>query len=237
MTVCESGKNKTAITLFFLMACTIILTPAAQAGTLALQGIGGTYAVPVTSLKEARFRATMRQQFDFSCGSAAVATLLTYQYGVPVTEQSVFEAMYAAGEQEKIRHEGFSLLDMQRYLRTRGFEADGFIQPLDRLVDAQLPAIALVDENGYHHFVVIKGLRDGRVLIGDPALGTRSLSRTGFEAIWLNRLLFVIHNHQQSAVFNEVADWRTAPPAPLASAMQHNGFAGPFLPKLGPGDF
>ena len=233
----EHKATSTLFFLFFLLACTITSAPAVQAGTIALQGIGGNYAVPVTSLKEARFRATMRQQFDFSCGSAAVATLLTHQYGVPVTEQTVFEGMYAAGDQEKIRREGFSLLDMQRYLRTRGFEADGFVQPLDRLVDARLPAIALVAENGYHHFVVIKGLRDGRVLIGDPALGTRSMSRTSFDAIWLNRLLFVIQNHQQSAVFNDVADWRTAPSAPLASATRHNDFQGLLLPKFGPGDF
>ncbi len=35
----------------------------------------------VVSVKEARFTTTQRQQFDFSCGSAAVATLLTHHYG------------------------------------------------------------------------------------------------------------------------------------------------------------
>ncbi len=45
---------------------------------------GGSYSVPVTSLKAARYRTTVPQQHDFSCGSAAVATLLTYQYGHPV---------------------------------------------------------------------------------------------------------------------------------------------------------
>ena len=215
----------------------LLMALPAQADSIDLQGIGGRYTVSVTSLKEARFRATMRQQFDFSCGSAAIATLLTHQYGIPITEQLVFESMFAAGDQQKIRREGFSLLDMKRFLQSRGFEADGFVQPLEKLTEAGLPAIVLVAEKGYHHFVVVKGLRDGRVLIGDPATGTRSMSRNAFESIWVNRLLFVIHNQQQLAVFNDVRDWRSAPTAPLASATDRESFSSTLIPKLGPGDF
>ena len=223
---------------FLLLALAILLFgQQAGAGTLVLPGMGGQYVVPVTSIKEARFRATMRQQYDFSCGSAAIATLLTHQYGLPVTEQMVFEGMYAGGDRQKIRSEGFSLLDMKRYLKGIGFEADGFIQPLDKLAAAGLPAIVLISEKGYHHFVVLKGLRDGRVLIGDPATGTRAMTRSGFESVWVNRLLFVIHNRQQSAIFNDVADWRAAPTAPLATATERESIFNTLIPKLGPGDF
>lgn len=41
----------------------------------------GNYSIRLTSLKEARFKTTVAQQYDFSCGSAATATLLTFQYG------------------------------------------------------------------------------------------------------------------------------------------------------------
>ncbi|MET0654099.1 MAG: hypothetical protein ABWY94_00815, partial [Pseudoxanthomonas sp.] len=58
----------------------------------------GTYTLPVTSLKEARFRTTVPQRYDFSCGSAATATLLSYQYGVPVNEEQVFVKMYTHGD-------------------------------------------------------------------------------------------------------------------------------------------
>jgi uncharacterized protein len=34
---------------------------------------GANFSMHVTSLKEARFKRTIRQQYDFSCGSAAVA--------------------------------------------------------------------------------------------------------------------------------------------------------------------
>ncbi|KRE97872.1 peptidase C39 [Frateuria sp. Soil773] len=218
-----------------LLAC---LPPYATAGTpLALTAAsGGTLTLHVTSLKEARFRNTIRQKYDFSCGSAAVATLLTYQYGYPVSEQAAFEQMYLHGDRAKINREGFSLLDIKRYLGANGFDADGFEVPLEKLREERLPAIVLIDERGYHHFVVVKGLRDGRVLIGDPAMGTRSIPRSRFDAAWKNRLVFVIHNRRTLAVFNSADDWRVAPLAPLGTAVDRNGLNNLVMPRRGPGD-
>jgi len=209
---------------------------ASEASSIILPG-GGEYRLRVTSIKEARFAATLHQQFDFSCGSAAIATLLTYHYDYPVTEQLVFEEMYARGDQEKIRHEGFSLLDMKSFLESHGFQADGFQQPLDSLLEARLPAIVLISENGYYHFVVIKGMRNGRLLLGDPSTGTRAMSRRTFESIWVNKLLFVIHNRQDSALFNSVEDWRVAPQAPLGLGVNRDGLQNVTMPKFGPGEF
>ncbi|WP_414706794.1 C39 family peptidase [Ralstonia sp. UBA689] len=220
-----------------MVACGLV-PASAGAGSIDMLGTGGgTYAVPVTSMKEARFLRTIHQRFDFSCGSAAVATLLTYQYGYPVSEQTVFQAMYLHGNQEKIRREGFSLLDIKRYLESQGFEADGFEQPLDALNDAHLPAIVLLSENGYHHFVVVKGVQEGRVLVGDPAMGTRAIPRASFESMWDNHLLFVIHNREARATFNALPDWRVAPRAPLAEGVERSGLGNIVIPKHGPGDF
>lgn len=223
--------NATAVSLCVASTC-------ACAGTIDLPyQIGGAYSVPATSIREARFGSTIRQQFDFSCGSAALATLLTHHYGFSVNEATVFDAMYRSGDQAKIRVEGFSLLDMKRYLAANGFEADGFQEPIDKLAEAGIPGIVLINEAGYNHFVVIKGLRDGRVLLGDPAGGTRALTRAAFEAVWSNQVLFVISNRQEATRFNVAADWRTVPAAPLGNAIVRDGLGGVVIPKLGPGDF
>ncbi|MGJ7489635.1 C39 family peptidase [Variovorax sp. ZT4R33] len=197
---------------------------------------GGSYTVPIRSLQQIKQAGTLIQQYDFSCGSAAVATLLTHHYGLPTTEREVFEQMYAEGDQAKIRREGFSLLDMKRYLQSRGLEADGFRQPLDTLRQEGLPAIALITENGYHHFVVVKGLDRDRVLIGDPANGTRALPREAFEAQWKQKLLFVVHNRIDLARFNLASDWRAAPAAPLATGILRHTLSHT-LPRNGPGQF
>lgn len=221
-----------------LLLLTVFATGTVQAaGTHIPEYAGGSYSVPVMSLKEARFKTTIRQQYDFSCGSAAVATLLTYQYGYPINEQTVFEEMYAHGDQKKIQKEGFSLLDMKLFLEAHGFDADGFELPLDQLLAAKLPAIVLISEQGYHHFVVVKGVLDGRVLIGDPAMGTRAMSRSSFEAVWDNRVLFVIHNKQGLAKFNNPLDWSVAPRAPISMGVNRDGLWNVTMPKHGPSDF
>ena len=223
----------------------------AGAGAADIGAFGSArFNVPLVSMREARFQRTLHQQYDFSCGSAAVATLLTHHYADPVTEEFVFEQMYKQGDQQKIRKEGFSLLDIKRFLASRGFLADGFQLPLDKLAEAGFPAIVLVAEKGYRHFVVVKGLNQSRVLIGDPAGGTRAMPRAGFEAIWQGRLLFVIHGRgtssapdpvddvaMQAARFNDVDDWRAAPQAPLGLAISRSGLDQLTMPKNDGGNF
>ncbi|MDQ6880994.1 MAG: C39 family peptidase, partial [Pseudomonadota bacterium] len=156
------------MTRIFLLAGVLAWSLGAHAEGTFFPDLGGVPArLPVTGLKQVRAGSTVHQQYDFSCGSAALATLLTHHYGHPAAEQEILHAMYDLGDQDKIHREGFSLLDMKRYLAGLGYVADGFQQPLEKLRDAGLPAIVLINEQGYRHFVVIKGLEDGRVLLGD----------------------------------------------------------------------
>ncbi len=220
---------------WIVLAC-VPSTAALAAEPALLHAPGGSYNLQMTSLKEARYRNTIHQKYDFSCGSAAVATLLTYQYNYPVDEQTAFEQMYANGDQAKIKKEGFSLLDLKRFLQANGFDADGFDVSLDKLRQDGLPAIVLINEHGYHHFVVIKGLTDKRVLIGDPAKGTRSMPRSEFEKLWTSHLVFVIHNRRSLAIFNSNDDWRVAPSAPLGTGLDRRGLETIVIPRRGPGD-
>lgn len=198
---------------------------------------GGTFTVPVTSLKGARFVSTIRQQYDFSCGSAAVATLLTHQYGFKVDEVEVFKRMHERGDRNKIRREGFSMLDMKLYLDGIGFRTEGVKATLDQLAAAKVPAIALIRENGYAHFVVVKGVRGHRVVIGDPAMGTRVLERKDFEKYWMNGILLVVNNKIELAQFNDQRDWRVRPVAPLGQGVHGGNPADVLLLQRGPMDF
>ena len=223
------------VALLFASSSNILAAGEGSRADIPIQS-GGAFSVPVASIKDLRFHNTLHQQYDFSCGSAAVATLLTHHYAFPVSEQDVFREMYESGDQAKIRKEGFSLLDMKNYLAAHGFEADGFVADLDQLLKAGIPAIALIKENGYNHFVVIKGMRSGRVLIGDPSAGTRAVPNGQFKGMWVNRILFVIRNKTELAKFNADADWRGAPRAPLADGV-YRGAAEAMLSKRGPSDY
>lgn len=191
---------------------------------------GGPIAVKVTSLFEKRFRGTIKQQYDFSCGSAALATLLSRHFEHPVGEEDVFQAMFEAGDKDKIRAEGFSLLDMKRYLERAGYQADGYKMPLSAFEDLRVPAIALINEKGYKHFVVIKGIGAGRVLLGDPAVGTRTVTAAEFEAMHTG-IYFLIRNKKDvaQANFNQLPDWRANTLAPLASGVSRDALGAAML--------
>lgn len=201
----------------------------AESATPFLGATGSTFSMPVRTIKQIRhevaFRATLHQKYDFSCGSAAVATLLTYHYGKPVDEIEVFQWMYASGDQAKIRREGFSLLDMKRYLEHAGYVADGVKVSLDELARVGVPAIALVNDQGYRHFVVLKGLHGARVALGDPALGGRIVSRTQFEQMWVGGIFFAIRSHLDIARFNAPDDWGARLSAPVALGVARDSMA------------
>jgi predicted double-glycine peptidase len=178
----------------------------------------------------------VRQQQDWSCGSAAVATVLTFHYAHPITERDALEAMFARGDQQRIQREGFSLLDLKRYLDSLGYEANGYETGLDKLAEAGIPAIVVINDRGYNHFVVVKGIRNGSVLVGDPAKGLRVLSREHFDRMWNPRILFVITARRDRAAFNTAVDWRYMG-APLGPAVSQDGLARVLLSRPGMTDF
>ena len=180
------------------------LASLAQAATVEVRGPrDGGFAARVVSVKEARFTTTVRQQFDFSCGSAAVATLLTHHYGIPVTEREVFAQMFERGDQAKIRKEGFSMLDMKRYLESRGLHADGFKQPR-RAARAGEPAGHRAAERT--RLPAFRGGEGNRCAAACWS-ATRPWARARcpfdrFSRLWVNQMLFVIHNRREMAKFN-----------------------------------
>lgn len=209
--------------------------PEASAPVLLDEGHTGANAVAmrVTSIRARRFLTTVRQQADFSCGSAALATLLTYHYAMPTVEAEVFERMMIDGDQERIRRQGFSFLDMQRFLATRGLQSNGYRMPLARFEQLRVPAIALIDESGYRHFVVLRGIDDQRVLLADPNLGTRTMRRDRFERIWNGVLFFVTDRPTfAQATFGSPEDWEIRPRAPVTEirGLMENLRSGQALP-------
>lgn len=196
-----------ALTTSPLVAGTVGLTP---------DTAGANYRIRTMSWAEIPFRSVIRQQFDFSCGSAAVATLLTYHYGMRTPEVDSFKAMWAKGDQSKIRQLGFSMLDMKSYLQSRGLKAQGYRFTVAEIAKAGRPGIALIDLRGFKHFVVVKGVRGNRVLVGDSILGLTEYSAKDFGKMWNGIFLAIGEpDEQHRAVFNLASDWGPWSKAPL----------------------
>jgi predicted double-glycine peptidase len=205
-----------AIMLTALTACT---AGGLSDAKMRLSQNAGDLRLPVASIAARKFATIVRQQYDFSCGSAALATLLTYQYGDPKSEPEVFLGMWNEGDQAQIRSQGFSLLDMKRYLAERGLDGDGYRVSLEQIRTTAVPGIALITIRGYRHFVVVKGITSAGVLMGDPAMGLRTIPAREFEKIW-NGVYFVVAMTGNKGRFNAGADWRLAPGARYMQAME-----------------
>ncbi|WP_312164093.1 C39 family peptidase [Phenylobacterium sp.] len=198
---------------------------APAAAQIAFTDGGALYALGgVTTLRDMPFRTVVRQQYDYSCGSAALATLLRFHYGVDVTEGEIFKAMYVQGDQAQIRKVGFSLLDMKRYLASRGYKADGYRVSADVLAHMKSPSIAVITVGSYKHFVVIKGAGAGRILVGDPALGMKSYRQADFEKIW-SGIVFGIHAGPTDGLYNTSAEWASVPTAPMGRPLTDDSLA------------
>ncbi len=151
----------------------------------------GHYSVPVKSYEEIVFGDVFRQQYDFSCGSAALASLLTYHYKTPATEQDIFKSMYAKGDKAKIKEKGFSLLDMKMHLASIGLNSDGFQINLQKIRKLGVPGITLVNFDGYMHFVVIRGMNEHSVILGDPSRGTMIMKYEMFQKYYQGIVLLI----------------------------------------------
>lgn len=169
-------------------------TALALAAALALPAwFADTAAQPVRSLLEMRREGVVVQQWDTSCGAAALATLLTYTFNDPVAERSVAQAMLRRTDPLRVKvRGGFSLLDMKRFAEGRGYSAAGFRKvSLDELLRMQSPIVP-IDEHGDPHFVVVRGLREGKLDVADPAFGNRTMSIDRFTAAWKDGIAFVV---------------------------------------------
>jgi predicted double-glycine peptidase len=130
------------------------------------------------------------QKWDLSCGAAALATVLNHQHGDSVTEREIARGLMRRPEYVsqpfRVRaQQGFTLLDLKRYVDGRGYEGIGYGRLTLADLDEHAPILVPLSLHGYNHFVVYRGLHGNRVLLADPAWGNRTMLVERFEKAWI----------------------------------------------------
>lgn len=175
-----------------LASCTLCVGHVYAQATIETSTLAG---VPLTktvrSMKDIRYSHIVNQQFDYSCGAAALATLLKYGYGIDIPETELIRRMMVFSTPEIVVKNGFSMLDMKKFVETIGLRGRGFRVNADALQHLQIPVMVLMNIDGYEHFVIVKHAQDGRVFIADPALGNRIVLEEDFARTW-NGLVFAV---------------------------------------------
>lgn len=136
--------------------------------------------LPVKSWKSTRDHRIIKQDKDFSCGGASLATLLNGHYGQNVTEADLLKAMDKGDGRA-------SFEDMARALPQFGFKAQGFAASWEQLTRLKVPVVLYVKHRANDHFTVLRGINAETVWLADPSLGNRTYSREQFLAMWETR--------------------------------------------------
>jgi uncharacterized protein len=152
-------------------------------------GVGSGVRVerPLLSLKDMRDANVIKQQFDYSCGAAALATILRYGFADNVTERDVLSQLFSSLPEDELQttlSQGFSLLHLQRVAQARGYQAEGFRLAPQSLAQLSGPVIVFIQPRGYKHFAVLRGIKDDRVYLADPSLGNIRMPLYQFLESW-----------------------------------------------------
>jgi uncharacterized protein len=182
------------------LGCALVLHLVAFGTALAGEGAVGARSDATSavikrhSLKELRDRHVVKQQLDYSCGAAALGTLMSYYFGEKTSEQEVLELLAARLTKEEQRLKaarGFSLLDLKHVAQLKGYRAAGFKLTFEQLERLAAPVIVFVQPLGYKHFSVLRGIDRGRVFLADPARGNLRMSIGRFLSEW-DGIIFVL---------------------------------------------
>jgi uncharacterized protein len=184
-----------------LIACAVGVgaLPAQVSGANIGVGSGIRVERPLLSLKDRRDANVIKQQFDYSCGAAALATILRYGFNDLVTERDVLAQLFgllSGDELQTTLTQGFSLLHLQRVAQARGYQAEGFRLAPQSLAQLSGPVIVYIQPRGYRHFAVLRGIKDDRVYLADPSLGNVRMPLYQFLESWRDQsgtgVIFVV---------------------------------------------
>ncbi len=185
-----------------LLACgaaiAIAFSPATWAANVGI-GSNARVDVPVMSMKDLRDKNVVKQRFDYSCGAAALATILKFGFGDDVTEREILTQLFEliSAEQElESREKGFSLRELQLVAQARGYQAQGYRLEPQYLGELGGPVIVFIEPRGYKHFAVLRGVRGDRVYLADPSQGNVRMPAYRFLDSWLQEggkgIIFVV---------------------------------------------
>ena len=81
----------------FALALLLCVTSVGEAAQMPLSVLPGGAVIykPIQSIRERKFADLVQQKTDFSCGAAALATILRQAYWLDVDEQQIIEGMLA----------------------------------------------------------------------------------------------------------------------------------------------
>lgn len=161
--------------LLFMCSINLLSAHAAHLATPSARG-----EVVMHSWKELRDAHVVKQDRDYSCGAASLATLLNEFYGLSLTEEQILKDMNKPDMMANFD-------DMARVVIRYGFNSGGVALSYEQLSKLIVPVVVYLQHRGEDHFSVLRGISATQVQLADPSWGNRIFSKAQFLAMWETR--------------------------------------------------
>ncbi|MDG2222504.1 MAG: cysteine peptidase family C39 domain-containing protein [Rubripirellula sp.] len=151
-------------------------------------------AKPVKSWREIKTEGIVMQQRDYSCGAAALATLLRFYWGHRINEAMVLDVIEQQLSPEELKERessGLSMADIKEAAVELGYQATVGKVSFEDLTGSKVPVVVVINLGGQNHFVVFRGVAAGCVFLADPLRGNLRITESSFQNSWQENAVLV----------------------------------------------
>lgn len=149
----------------------------------------------VWNWRELKQQNVVMQRRDYSCGAAALATLIRYYWGDPVGETYFLTAILSTLSPEELRDRvanGLTMTDLRRAAVRRGYLATIGRLSYQQLTESKVPLVVGITVRDYDHFVVYRGTDGYYVYLADPIRGNIRVPAWEFVEQWQRNAVLVV---------------------------------------------
>jgi uncharacterized protein len=145
--------------------------------------------------KQLRQLNIVMQQRDYSCGAAALATILRYYWGDNVTEDQILLVIQKILTPEEMKDrikKGLAISDLRRASVEMGYLSTIGTLTFKQLAESKVPLIVGISPDGYDHFAVFRGVDYDYVYLADPIRGNIRVPFCEFISQWQKNAVLVV---------------------------------------------
>lgn len=181
--------------LFFSLAAVPKSASAQECWSAPIRGSNHQFSRGVCSWQTLKNENIVMQQYDYSCGAAALSTILQYYWGDYLPEREIIQTIgeLLTDEEWRDRFEnGLAISDIRRAAVEQGYLSSIGTLDWQQLRDSRLPLIIPIRTRGYDHFVVYRGHDLDRVYLADPIRGNIRVPIDRFLSQWQQNAILVV---------------------------------------------
>jgi predicted double-glycine peptidase len=148
------------------------------------------------SYKELAERQIVMQQQDYSCGAAALATIVRYYWGDDVGEAKFLDllpGLLTPEQMEDRLKNGLTLTDLRNVCNKAGYQATMAKVKFEELAQGKVPVVVGIKAGKVHeHFVVFRGTDWAWAYLADPIRGNIRLPVGEFINQWQKNAILIV---------------------------------------------